>query len=84
MDSLDPLNIQAVQSKIKKKIVPPRIFGLFPNPGLKWCYIKIDSQNVAGIFSGAALKKEADETLFHYTQRRFYKCFNFAKLKIKR
>ncbi|GAA5811239.1 hypothetical protein MFLAVUS_004671 [Mucor flavus] len=59
------------------------IFGLFPNPGLKWCYIKIDSQNVAGIFSGAALKKEADETLFHYTQRRFYKCFNFAKLKIK-
>lgn len=29
-------------SENKKQFVPPRTFSLFPNPSLKWCYIKID------------------------------------------
>ncbi|KAG2194569.1 hypothetical protein INT47_006528, partial [Mucor saturninus] len=79
-----------VQSGEKKKkddkakhFVLPRIFSLFPNPGLQWRFIKIDSQNVTGIFPGSKLKKEKDETLFCFTQRYFYECFNFAKLKIR-
>ncbi|KAG2197041.1 hypothetical protein INT47_009757 [Mucor saturninus] len=79
-----------VQSGEKKKkddnakhFVLPRIFSLFPNPGLQWRFIKIDSQNVTGIFPGSKLKKEIDETLFSFTQRYFYDCFNFAKSKIR-
>ncbi|CEG80381.1 hypothetical protein RMATCC62417_14731 [Rhizopus microsporus] len=56
---------------------------MFFNPGLQWRFIKVDSQNVADIFPGAALKKETDETLFSYTQRYLYNCFNFAKLGIR-
>ncbi|KAG2200602.1 hypothetical protein INT47_007346 [Mucor saturninus] len=79
-----------VQSGEKKKkddnakhFVLPKIFSLFPNPGLRWRFIKIDSQNVTGVFPGSKLKKEKDETLFSFTQRYFYDCFNFAKLKIR-
>lgn len=70
--------------KNEQRFVPPRLFSIFPNPGFQWRFIKIDSQNVAGIFPDASLKKQTDETLFSYTQRRFYKCFNFAKLRIRR
>ncbi|KAI9267783.1 hypothetical protein EDC94DRAFT_657383 [Helicostylum pulchrum] len=68
----------------KPKFVPPRLFNLFPNPGLQWRFIKIDSQNITGIFPGAALTKEEDETLFSYIQRYFYSCFNFVNLRIKK
>ncbi|KAI7891624.1 uncharacterized protein EV154DRAFT_481056 [Mucor mucedo] len=67
-----------------KRFVPPKIFSLFPDTGLQWRFIKIDSQNVTSIFPGSYLKKEKDETFFSFTQRYFYDCFNFAKLKIRR
>jgi hypothetical protein len=72
------------KSEDEQRFVPPRLFSMFPNPGLQWRFIKVDSQNVTGIFPGAALKKETDETLFSYTQRYFYNCFNSAKLGIRR
>ncbi|KAI7905764.1 uncharacterized protein BX663DRAFT_541169 [Cokeromyces recurvatus] len=37
----------------EKKFVPPRPFSLFPKPSLRWRFIKIDSQNLDGIFPGA-------------------------------
>ncbi|KAI7892583.1 uncharacterized protein EV154DRAFT_418291, partial [Mucor mucedo] len=71
------------EDDIVKHFVLPRVFSLFPNPGLQWRFIKIDSQNVTGIFPGSKLQKEKDETLFSFTQKYFYDCFNFAKLKIR-
>lgn len=68
----------------EKKFVPPRIFSLFPNPSLRWRFIKIDSQNLAGVFSGAVLKKLGEETPFQHIQRSFFAYFNFKKLKISR
>ncbi|KAI8881371.1 hypothetical protein K501DRAFT_274642 [Backusella circina FSU 941] len=56
------------KSEDEQRFVPPRLFSMFPNPGLQWRFIKIDGQNITGIFPGASLKKEANETLFCYTQ----------------
>lgn len=67
----------------KEKFVLPRLFSLFPKPGLQWRFIKIDSQNLKGIFPSATLKKERNETLYEHTQRCFHECFDFKKLKIK-
>ncbi|KAI7892608.1 uncharacterized protein EV154DRAFT_504283, partial [Mucor mucedo] len=30
----------------EKRLQPPRLFSLFPNPSLKWRFIKIDNQNL--------------------------------------
>jgi hypothetical protein len=72
------------KSEDEQRFVPLRLFSMFPNPGLQWRFIKVDSQSVTGVFPGAALKKETNETLFSYTQRYFYNCFSFAKLGIRR
>lgn len=74
----------AKKDKNEKKFVPPRMFSLFPNPSLRWRFIKIDSQNLAGIFPGAILQKQGEETPFQHTQRSFFAYFNFIKLKINK
>ena len=72
------------KKQTEKKLIPPRVFSLFPNPGLRWRFIKIDSQNLKGIFPDETPKQNHNETLYEYTLRCFYECFNFGKLKIKR
>lgn len=67
---------------VKRDFQPPRLFSLFPNPSLHWRFIKIDSQNLTGIFPTASLERLEEETLFEYTQRSFFACFNFTKLNI--
>jgi hypothetical protein len=71
------------QSKNEKKFVPPRLFGLFPNPGLQWRFVKVDGQNLKSIFRSITLNQEQDETLFSYTQRCFFNQFDIGKLRIK-
>ncbi|KAI7907103.1 uncharacterized protein BX663DRAFT_128153 [Cokeromyces recurvatus] len=63
---------------------PPRTFSLFSNPSLKWRFIKIDSQNLVGIFNKRISSTQPEETLFNYTQRAFFECFDFKKLKVNR
>ncbi|EIE90050.1 hypothetical protein RO3G_14761 [Rhizopus delemar RA 99-880] len=65
-----------------RQFQPPRLFSLFPNPSLKWRFIKIDSQNLQGIF-GRRTHQQQEETPFDLTQRSFFECFDFKKLKIK-
>ncbi|GAA5812996.1 hypothetical protein MFLAVUS_006462 [Mucor flavus] len=72
------------KKQTEKKFIPPRVFSLFPSPGLRWRFIKIDSQNLKSIFPDVAPKQNHNETLYEYTLRCFYECFNFGKLKIKR
>lgn len=67
----------------EKRFQPPRLFGLFPNPSLKWRFIKIDNQNLHGIF-GRRTRQVEEQTPFAFTQRSFFECFDFRKLKIKR
>ncbi|KAI8092428.1 uncharacterized protein B0P05DRAFT_577272 [Gilbertella persicaria] len=63
------------------KFQPPRLFSLFPNPGFKWRFIKVDGQSIAGIFWKGSLRKP-EETVFNFAQRCFYDNFDFKKLKI--
>lgn len=72
------------KKKKENVFVPPRLFSLFPNPSLRWRCIKIDSQNLTGIFPGSTLAKRREETPFEHTQRCFFNYFNFAKLRIFR
>ncbi|KAI7893257.1 uncharacterized protein EV154DRAFT_583715 [Mucor mucedo] len=65
----------------EKRFQPPRLFSLFPNPSLKWRFIKIDNQNLHGIF-GRRIRQVQEETPFSFTQRSFFECFDFRKLKI--
>lgn len=62
----------------------PRRFSLFPNPSLHWRFIKIDAQNLTGIFPEAKQKKQANESSFDHQQRCFYQAFAFKKLGIQR
>lgn len=62
---------------------PPRLFSLFPNPGFQWRFIKVDSQNIAGIF-GKSAPKQTGETIFNFAQRCFHENFDFKKLRINR
>ncbi|GAA5809667.1 hypothetical protein MFLAVUS_003079 [Mucor flavus] len=71
------------KKQTEKKFIPPRVFSLFPNPGLRWRFIKIDNQNLKSIFPDVAPKRNRNETLYEYTLRCFYECFNLGKLKIK-
>ncbi|KAL7325713.1 hypothetical protein PS15p_208164 [Mucor circinelloides] len=61
----------------------PRRFSLFPNPSLHWRFIKIDAQNLTGIFPVAKQKKQANESSFDHQQRCFYQAFAFKKLGIQ-
>ncbi|GAA5813215.1 hypothetical protein MFLAVUS_006689 [Mucor flavus] len=61
----------------------PRRFGLFPNPTLHWRFIKIDAQNLTGIFPEAKQKKQANESSFDYQQRCFYQMFALKRLDIQ-
>ncbi|KAL0077735.1 hypothetical protein J3Q64DRAFT_1862305 [Phycomyces blakesleeanus] len=70
-----------MKSKNEQMFVHPRLFGLFPKPGLGWRVIKIDSKNIAGVFPEASLKREVNEPLFRYTQKRFHNGFHFANLE---
>jgi hypothetical protein len=54
-----------------------RCFSLFPNPGLSWRFIKIDNQNISGIFPEAAGKKDPSDSAFDHAQKCFFKVFNF-------
>ncbi|GAA5812653.1 hypothetical protein MFLAVUS_006110 [Mucor flavus] len=56
-----------VKKQTEKKFTPPRVFSLFPNPGLRWRFIKIDSQNLKSIFPDVAPKRNHNETLYEYT-----------------
>lgn len=71
------------KNDVKRDFQPPRLFSLFPNPSLHWRFIKIDSQNLTGIFPTATLERLEEETLFEFTQRSFFARFNFTKLNIK-
>ncbi|KAI8073508.1 uncharacterized protein B0P05DRAFT_580265 [Gilbertella persicaria] len=62
------------------KFQPPRLFSLFPNPGFKWRFIKVDGQSIAGIF-GRSSPKKPEETVFNFAQRCFYDNFDFKNLK---
>ncbi|ORE03062.1 hypothetical protein BCV72DRAFT_316222, partial [Rhizopus microsporus var. microsporus] len=50
------------------KLVPPRLFSLFPNPGLGWRFIKVDAQNLTGIFPEAKQEKQINESPFDHNQ----------------
>ncbi|KAI7892841.1 uncharacterized protein EV154DRAFT_537312 [Mucor mucedo] len=67
---------------VKRDFQPPRLFSLFPNPGLHWRFVKIDSQNLTGLFPTASMERLEEETVFEYTQRYFFSRFNFAKINI--
>lgn len=62
----------------------PRLFSLFPGPSLKWRFIKIDSQNVNGVFGRSISPRQPKEKIFDYGQRCFFEFFNFRKLGINR
>jgi hypothetical protein len=64
----------------KKTVSPPRVFSLFPNPGLRWRFIKIDGQNLTGIFPDAKQREQVNESKFDYHQRCFFQMFDFKKL----
>lgn len=49
-----------------------RLFNLSPNPGMKWRFVKIDSQNLIGIFGRNTLQKQAEKRPFDFTQRSFW------------
>lgn len=66
------------------KFIPPRLFGLFPNPGLGWRFIKIDTQNLTGIFPEAKQEKQINESPFDHNQRQFFQTFDFKKLGFRR
>ncbi|KAI8061405.1 hypothetical protein BDF21DRAFT_455741 [Thamnidium elegans] len=61
----------------------PRLFSLFPNPSLKWRFIKIDGQNLSTLFPDTRLQKEENETNFALATRCFFNSFDFTKLKIR-
>ncbi|GAA5809637.1 hypothetical protein MFLAVUS_003049 [Mucor flavus] len=61
----------------------PRRFSLFPNPTLHWRFIKIDAQNLTGIFPDAKQKKQVNESSFDHQQRCFYQMFAFKRLGIQ-
>ncbi|GAA5808492.1 hypothetical protein MFLAVUS_001883 [Mucor flavus] len=65
------------------KSVLPRRFSLFPNPTLHWRFVKIDAQNLTGIFPDAKQKKQANESSFDHQQRCFYQMFAFKRLYIQ-
>ncbi|CAO3695837.1 unnamed protein product [Rhizopus microsporus] len=62
------------------KFVPPRLFSLFPNPGLGWRFININAQNLTGIFSEAKQEKQINESPFDHNRRQFFQMFDFEKL----
>ncbi|PHZ13490.1 uncharacterized protein RHIMIDRAFT_120768 [Rhizopus microsporus ATCC 52813] len=62
------------------KFVPPRLFSLFPNPGLGWRFIKVDAQNLTGILPEAKQEKQINESPFDHNQRQFFQMFDFKKL----
>ncbi|ORE04606.1 hypothetical protein BCV72DRAFT_312482 [Rhizopus microsporus var. microsporus] len=62
------------------KFVYPRLFSLFPNPGLGWRFIKVDAQNLTGIFPEAKQEKQINESPFNHNQRQFFQMFDFKKL----
>ncbi|KAI7902028.1 uncharacterized protein BX663DRAFT_531442 [Cokeromyces recurvatus] len=66
----------------EKKFVTPRLFSLFLKPSLRWRFIKIDSQNLDGIFPGAFLEKQDKEIPFQQIQRCFFAYFDFLKTNI--
>ncbi|KAG2201204.1 hypothetical protein INT47_013015 [Mucor saturninus] len=63
-------NTQATQNdKIDSMKSPlPRRFSLFPNPSLHWRFIKIDSQNLSGIFPDAKQNKQPNKSSFDHQQ----------------
>lgn len=61
----------------------PRMFSLFPNPSLKWRFVKIDDQNLSTVFADTKLQKAQNESKFDFATRRFYFAFDFTKLRIK-
>ncbi|KAI7904884.1 uncharacterized protein BX663DRAFT_484956 [Cokeromyces recurvatus] len=65
------------------KSLLPRHFSLFLNPGLHWRFIKMDIQNLTGIFPDVKQKKQANESPFDHKQRCFYQMFDFKKLGIQ-
>ncbi|GAA5811631.1 hypothetical protein MFLAVUS_005071 [Mucor flavus] len=65
------------------KSLLPRCFILFPNPTLHWRFIKIDAQNLTGIFPDAKQKKQANESSFDHQQRCFFQMFAFKRLGIQ-
>ncbi|GAA5813805.1 hypothetical protein MFLAVUS_007292 [Mucor flavus] len=81
----DIYKAQAAQTDKADSTKPPlpRCFSLFPNPSLHWRFIKIDAQNLTGIFPEAKQKKQANEPFFDHQQRCFYQAFAFKKLGIQ-
>lgn len=82
----DIYNAQATQKDKtdSMKSLLPRRFSLFPNPTLHWRFIKIDAQNLTGIFPDAKQEKQANESSFDHHQRCFYQMFAFKRLDIQR
>ncbi|GAA5807293.1 hypothetical protein MFLAVUS_000650 [Mucor flavus] len=81
----DIYKAQAAQTDKADSTKPPlpRRFSLFPNPSLHWRFIKIDAQNLTGIFPKAKQKKQANESSFYHQQRCFYQALAFKKLGIQ-
>ncbi|KAI8078183.1 uncharacterized protein B0P05DRAFT_470570 [Gilbertella persicaria] len=81
-------NLSTENNNSKNELQPPkfqspRLLSLFPNPGFEWRFIKVDGQNIAGIF-GRSSPKKPEETVFNFAQRCFYDNFDLKKLKINR
>lgn len=68
----------------ERKFTPPRLFCLFPEPSLRWKFIKIDGQNLTGVFPEAKLPNQREKPNYDLTLRTFLTFFNFAKLNIHR
>ncbi|KAI7896149.1 uncharacterized protein EV154DRAFT_535887 [Mucor mucedo] len=87
----DPFSIMPVLKHILEKyesliveaplpVSPPGLFSLFPNPSLHWRFVKIDSQNLTGVFPTASMERLEEETVFEYTQRYFFAHFNSEEI----
>ncbi|KAI7899332.1 uncharacterized protein BX663DRAFT_554972 [Cokeromyces recurvatus] len=62
----------------------PHLFSLFPNPSLKWQFIKNDGQNLSTLFPDTRLQKEENETNFALATCCFFNSFDFTKLEIRK
>ena len=61
------------------KAYSPKVFSLFPMPGLKWRYVKIDSQNIH-IFASKARMSDTFTQNYSRGLHHFFDVFNLDKL----
>ncbi|KAI8977457.1 hypothetical protein BDF20DRAFT_836256 [Mycotypha africana] len=63
-----------------QQLSTPRKFSMFPNPGLKWRFIKIDPENIFHFFGHERHTKLRSENKLDYFIRCFFRIFDFSTL----